>query len=112
MFVFHHGDADEAFAFFAIADARGHGDSEGSYIGMGWHDRLDLVAWAESLVAQDQNSLIVLYGVSMGAATVLMASGEALPPNVKAVVEAARKWQTSEMVLKQKRVKTNKKTRK
>ena len=32
--------------------------------------------------------------------------------DVKAVVEAARKWQTSEMVLKQKRVKTNKKTRK
>ena len=32
--------------------------------------------------------------------------------DVKVVVEAAYKWQTSEMVLKQKRVKTNKKTRK
>lgn len=70
-----------------LPDARGHGESAGNYIGMGWHDRLDLVAWAEGLAAQDQSSQIVLYGVSMGAATVLMASGEALPSNVKAVVE-------------------------
>ena len=26
-----------------ILDLRGHGESQGDYIGMGWHDRLDLI---------------------------------------------------------------------
>ena len=70
-----------------LPDARGHGDSEGAYIGMGWPDRLDIVDWIDTIVKQDPNSQIALYGVSMGAATVMMVSGEELPPNVKVVVE-------------------------
>lgn len=35
----------------------------------------------------DTEAKIILYGESMGAATVMMASGEALPDNVVAVVE-------------------------
>ena len=30
-----------------MPDLRGHGRSEGNYIGMGWHDRLDIVKWIE-----------------------------------------------------------------
>jgi uncharacterized protein len=68
-------------------DLRGHGESEGDYIGFGWHDRLDIVDWVDMLVEkQGSNSEIVLHGVSMGAATVLMVSGEELPNNVKAIV--------------------------
>ncbi|MEG0766219.1 MAG: alpha/beta hydrolase, partial [Clostridia bacterium] len=37
--------------------------------------------------AREENAEIVLFGVSMGGATVMMASGETLPPNVKAIIE-------------------------
>ena len=30
-----------------MPDARGHGQSEGDYIGFGWHDRLDYVKWID-----------------------------------------------------------------
>ena len=70
-----------------IPDARGHGQSEGDYIGMGWHDRFDVVSWIDNIVSLNENAEIVLYGVSMGGATVMMASGEDLPTNVKAIIE-------------------------
>lgn len=70
-----------------IPDARGHGASEGAYAGMGWHERHDIIRWIESITEKNPNAQIVLYGVSMGAATVLMTSGEKLPPNVVAVIE-------------------------
>lgn len=70
-----------------MPDARGHGDSAGDYIGFGWHDRLDYVKWIDLVLEKiGDDSEIVLHGVSMGAATVLMASGEDLPPNVEAIV--------------------------
>lgn len=69
-----------------VQDLRGHGSSEGDYIGMGWHDRLDIVNWIESTIIENPNAKIVLHGTSMGAATVLMVSGEELPSNVKAIV--------------------------
>lgn len=70
-----------------IPDARGHGKSAGDYIGMGWHDRLDVVSWIDNTVQLQQDAEIVLFGVSMGGATVMMASGEKLPSNVKAIIE-------------------------
>ncbi|MGP4106504.1 alpha/beta hydrolase [Virgibacillus sp. L01] len=70
-----------------MADARGHGASEGEYIGFGWHDRKDYVDWINRILNKyGQDTEIVLHGVSMGAATMLMASGEELPDNVKAIV--------------------------
>lgn len=68
-------------------DLRGHGKSEGDYIGMGWHDRLDMVQWIDEIVQIDSDAEIILFGISMGAATVMMTSGEELPDNVKVVVE-------------------------
>lgn len=68
-------------------DLRGHGKSEGEYIGMGWHDRLDLLLWIDRVIKEDPNAKIALFGVSMGGATVMMASGEDLPANVKVIVE-------------------------
>src|SRR5699024_10212868 len=57
-----------------MADARGHGQSEGDYYGFGWHDRLDLIAWTDKLIDRLGPDIdIVFHGLSMGAATVLMA---------------------------------------
>lgn len=69
-----------------VPDLRGHGTSEGDYIGMGWHDRLDVVNWIDTTIKENPNAKIVLHGTSMGAATVLMVSGEELPSNVKAII--------------------------
>lgn len=70
-----------------LPDLRGHGDSEGDYIGMGWLDRKDMLRWIALICEQDPDAEIILHGVSMGGATVMMTSGEALPPQVKAVVD-------------------------
>ena len=67
-------------------DARAHGDSEGTKIGMGWPERMDVIEWIKLILSWDSDAKIILHGVSMGAATVLMASGEALPENIKAVI--------------------------
>ena len=69
-----------------VPDLRSHGTSEGNYIGMGWHDRLDIIDWINYIVKNNPNSKIALHGTSMGSATVLMVSGEKLPSNVKAIV--------------------------
>lgn len=68
-------------------DARAHGESEGSIVGMGWPERMDILKWIGLVLSWDPDAQIVLYGVSMGGATVMNASGEKLPENVKAIVE-------------------------
>lgn len=70
-----------------MPDLRSHGDSEGDYIGMGWLDRLDLLLWIDHVISMDSSASIVLHGISMGAATVMMTSGETMPSNVKAIIE-------------------------
>ncbi|WP_051452844.1 alpha/beta hydrolase [Atopobacter phocae] len=74
--------------------ARGHGLSEGEYRGMGWMDRLDYKQWIDNITSQyaskhpEQKTVeIGLFGLSMGAATVMMTSGEDLPDNVKLIIE-------------------------
>ncbi|KAB8125735.1 alpha/beta hydrolase [Gracilibacillus oryzae] len=70
-----------------MPDARGHGQSEGDYIGFGWHDRLDWIDWTEKLIGHTgTDAQIIWHGLSMGAATVLMASGEEHPENVELIV--------------------------
>lgn len=69
-----------------MPDARGHGESEGEYIGYGWHDRLDYVNWIDMLITDFEAEDIILHGNSMGAATVLMTSGEELPEEVKGII--------------------------
>ncbi len=71
-----------------VPDARAHGESEGNVVGMGYPERKDILLWIDEILKEDGNAKIVLYGVSMGAATVMMAVGEsALPKNVVCAVE-------------------------
>lgn len=70
-----------------LPDLHGHGDSESRFVSMGWLDRLDIVDWANSLVKENPKVKIVLHGVSMGAATTMMTTGEVLPENVILAVE-------------------------
>lgn len=70
-----------------IPDLRGHGQSEGDYIGMGWDERFDVIDLINHIVENNSDSEIVLLGVSMGAATVMNVSGENLPSQVKAIIE-------------------------
>lgn len=65
---------------------RGHDVSDQKYITMGWLDRLDIVDWINYLISIYKDPQIVLHGVSMGAATVMMTTGEELPANVKCCV--------------------------
>lgn len=69
-----------------MVDQRAHGESQGKTITFGAKERydvLDWVNWAVCRFGEDQE--IYLVGVSMGAATVLMAAGLGLPPQVKGV---------------------------
>lgn len=70
-----------------IPDLRGHGFSDGDYIGMGWDDRLDIIQWIDYIIEKDVNASIILYGVSMGGATVMNVAGEKIPTQVKAIIE-------------------------
>ncbi len=71
-----------------MVDNRAHGRSEGRYLGFGILDRRDCLCWCQFLQRRyGDGCRILLYGVSMGAATVLSASGDAtLPDTVCGVI--------------------------
>lgn len=71
-----------------MPELRGHGASGGDYVGLGWLDRRDLVAWCRDLVARHgEDAQIVLMGRSLGATATCLAAGEDdLPRQVRAVV--------------------------
>ncbi|WP_407370836.1 alpha/beta hydrolase [Carnobacterium sp.] len=71
-----------------VPDARGHGKSEGNYIGFGWHERKDYLQWIQLMIDKvGTDAELALFGISMGGATVMNVSGEDLPDNVKVIVE-------------------------
>lgn len=66
-----------------LADHRAHGDSQGKTITFGVKERYDVCSWAEYMVKRlGKEQKIYLSGLSMGGATVLMASNIGLPQNV------------------------------
>ncbi|MBD5430311.1 alpha/beta hydrolase [Lactobacillus sp.] len=71
-----------------LPDARGHGDSQGNYVGYGWREKVDVRKWVQKVIQHNgKDSKIVIFGVSMGGATTMMTSGLKLPSQVKAFVE-------------------------
>lgn len=78
---------DERGYRILLVDQRAHGKSEGKYITFGIHERRDCAAWAKYLADRfGPSHKIVLDGMSMGAATVMMAAGEPLPSNVVGII--------------------------
>lgn len=70
-----------------LVDQRAHGNSDGKTITFGILERQDLLRWVDySIERFGANVKILLYGVSMGGATVLMASELPLSENVKGIV--------------------------
>lgn len=70
-----------------IVDQRGCGKSEGRVITFGIKERHDCRSWIDFMIETfGQDVRIILCGISMGAATVLMAAGEPLPKNVIGVL--------------------------
>lgn len=80
-----------------LPDLYGHGMSEGNHVQMGWKDRLDVLQWTETAdelfgrnhadSIASRSTKMVVHGISMGAATTMMVSGEEQKPFVKCFVE-------------------------
>ena len=70
-----------------LIEQRSQGWSEGHCITFGAKERLDVQRWAQWTAEQfGSESRIMLFGISMGAASVLLASGLELPAQVRGVV--------------------------
>lgn len=70
-----------------LADQRAHGQSEGRFLTFGVKERMDVLSWVTYLsMMLGEDHPMFLGGVSMGAATVCMASDMEFPANVRGVV--------------------------
>lgn len=60
-----------------LVDLRAHGASGGAWVGAGWLDRRDLVAWARWVEGRaGADARVLLAGISMGAAAAISACAE------------------------------------
>lgn len=97
-----HGYTDNAIRMFHIGylynqslnynvllpDLRYTGLTGGDAIQMGWLDRKDVMQWIDVAPSLFGDSLqAVVHGISMGAATTMMLSGESLPDYIRCFVE-------------------------
>lgn len=69
-----------------LVDQRAHGDSEGCSISFGVIERFDVITWCNYCTNRFPKAKIYLAGVSMGAASVIMAAELDLPSNVKGII--------------------------
>ncbi len=70
-----------------LVDERAHGKSEGRTISFGIRERQDVLTWTNYAISRFGPQVeILIYGISMGGATVLMASELPLPQNVKGII--------------------------
>jgi fermentation-respiration switch protein FrsA (DUF1100 family) len=69
-----------------LINQRGHGGSSGRTVSFGIKDKRDCRSWIDYCTEKFPGRELILTGVSMGAATVMMAAGEELPDNVSSVL--------------------------
>ena len=70
-----------------LIDHRGAGFSDGNVITFGILEKRDCLAWVDFAVKEfGDDAKLILTGISMGAATVMMAAGEPLPPQIQYVL--------------------------
>ena len=84
-----------------LVDQRASGGSDGNVISFGINERRDCLSWIEFMVAHfGADVRIILTGISMGGATVAMAAGEKLPPNVIGVLSDCGYTSPKEIICK------------
>lgn len=84
-----------------LVDQRAHGESGGKTISFGVKERLDCLDWVNYTIDRfGKDTKIILSGLSMGAATVLMASELELPENVVGIM-ADCPYSSPEKIIKQ-----------
>ena len=76
---------DRGFAML-LADQRAHGKSGGFVMTFGIRERWDLLDWVSYVEKRFPGEKIIVEGLSMGAATVVMAAGEGFPPSVRGLI--------------------------
>ncbi|WP_125714396.1 alpha/beta hydrolase [Companilactobacillus kedongensis] len=67
-------------------DNQAAGKSSGKYMGYGYIESLDLIDWIDELKSRRPHEEIILFGASMGAATVMLTSPK-VSGKVKAIIE-------------------------
>lgn len=84
-----------------LVDQRAHGRSGGKCLTFGIMERYDCLSWIQYAIDRfGEDVKIVLYGMSMGSATVLMATALPLPENVKGVIADCGYTAPSEIIQK------------
>lgn len=84
-----------------LVDQRAHGESQGHSICFGIKERYDCLSWINYVLCRFGEDVdINIYGVSMGASTVLLASGLELPENVKHIVADSPYTSAGEIIKK------------
>ena len=84
-----------------VVDHRASGRSDGHVITFGVKERFDCLDWVDFVIKNiDGNAKIIITGISMGAATVMTASGDELPENVIGVLADCGYTSTREIVCK------------
>ncbi|MBR5242535.1 MAG: alpha/beta hydrolase, partial [Clostridia bacterium] len=84
-----------------IVDHRASGRSEGKIITFGARESRDILSWVEYFVRErDPDARIIITGISMGAASVLTASGYPLPKNVVGILADCGYTSTKEIIKK------------
>lgn len=84
-----------------IIDQRACGTSDGNIITFGIKEKRDCLDWVNFMIQHFGPEVrIILTGISMGGATVLMAAGEPLPPNVIGVLADCGYTSPKEIILK------------
>ena len=98
------GGVQRAFALghnVVLADQRTAGNSEGKVITFGINESKDCLFWVEHLIEVFGPEVqIILTGISMGAATVVLAAGQPLPPQVLGVLADCGYSSAKEMIQK------------
>lgn len=69
-----------------IVDQRASGKSEGKYITFGILERQDVLSWAQYMDARLDGTPLILDGLSMGAASVMLAADLPLPESVRGII--------------------------
>lgn len=84
-----------------LVDQRGSGLSDGNIITFGVKEKEDCLRWIDFMIDKfGKDVRIVLTGISMGAATVMLASSENLPSNVISVLADCGYSSGKEMIIK------------